>query len=699
MMATGSGTTRRPLRALAALAAAAALAAMLAAAAAPAATITWTGGAADKLWSSAGNWSGAPANQDIRFENAGTSGTAGVVTSIVDATTTINSLHFRNYADHTVDPNSNYHTVQVNNGVTLNVTSYLRVGDSGNSRTTWTRIEGAGSLNVNAPAGNIDVDYNGTYWQYHPSELDLSGLASFTANVAQLRLGPSNPYASISPYATLRLSPDSSITADAVVVSGGQHNYGYLYLNEDTTIHTDTISVAQGGYRRGYIYFASGLTDPALEIRGKVGGSSRADLLIADGASGKGTMATVDFTGGAVDALLGHVAIAVTDGGTQGWEVDADATLTLADGVIDANTVVIGQAVPTTNNGRSANGTLNINGGTFRAGTLTLGDFQAGAGAVGSYGVRATVNLAGGTLQVGTLRGGDEAGATPTRTFNWSAGTIQNAAGADATITDEVPLVLKTAGAHSFNADADRTITVESVVKDDTGAAGLTKLGDGTLRLNAANTYRGGTAINDGTLLVGHANALGTTGAIAVATGATLAVAPGVTFAQHSRVAWAAGATLGGGGVYATGGAWTVPGGVSLSPGLSIDTLTLDAGGAPVVLGPTSTLRMDLADDPDSDLLRVLGSLDLGGATLSLHGTALLGHWYTLVEATSLTGEFGAVDFSALDGVGGYDLRAEQGRLEVLLAGPQAAAEIPEPASAALLLSGVVALGLRRRRR
>ena len=55
----------------------------------------------------------------------------------------------------------------------------------------------------------------------------------------------------------------------------------------------------------------------------------------------------------------------------------------------------------------------------------------------------------------------------------------------------------------------NQTATISARVA---GTNGLAKLGSGRLLLSGNNTYSGGTTVNDGTLIVGHANGLGTGG-------------------------------------------------------------------------------------------------------------------------------------------------------------------------------------------
>ena len=71
-------------------------------------------------------------------------------------------------------------------------------------------------------------------------------------------------------------------------------------------------------------------------------------------------------------------------------------------------------------------------------------------------------------------------------------------------------------------------LQIDSVIQHYNGSspAVLTKTGAGVLRLNGANTYADGTAINAGTIVLGPSGTLGNVGAIGIANGATLDVRP-----------------------------------------------------------------------------------------------------------------------------------------------------------------------------
>jgi fibronectin-binding autotransporter adhesin len=89
-----------------------------------------------------------------------------------------------------------------------------------------------------------------------------------------------------------------------------------------------------------------------------------------------------------------------------------------------------------------------------------------------------------------------------------SGGTLEGAAGQDLIVNQ-----FNTAG----------QLTIGSTIADNTTATALTKSGGGTLLLNSANTFTGGTRINAGTLMMGNDAALGGPSAgLALATGGTL---------------------------------------------------------------------------------------------------------------------------------------------------------------------------------
>ncbi len=168
----------------------------------------------------------------------------------------------------------------------------------------------------------------------------------------------------------------------------------------------------------------------------------------------------------------------------------------------------------------------------------------------------------------------------------------------------------------------------------------LVKQGPGTLTLSGENRYEGGTAVMDGVLLVSNTSGSGTgSGDVVVHPGATL------------------------GGTGNVGGPVVVDAGGTISPGSSPGALSVGrAGGSGVQLAAGSTLRVELAGPaPGSgyDQLKVRGSLDLGGSTLSLSRTyapAVNDPPLVLVDndgTDPILGQFAGLPEGALINVGG----------------------------------------------
>ncbi|MCE9556727.1 MAG: choice-of-anchor D domain-containing protein [Planctomycetes bacterium] len=179
-------------------------------------------------------------------------------------------------------------------------------------------------------------------------------------------------------------------------------------------------------------------------------------------------------------------------------------------------------------------------------------------------------------------------------------------------------------------------VTLSGIISENSSSGAnkgsLTKSGTGAYLLTGNNTYSGGSSINDGTLIVGHANALGTAGTISVASGAILAVDSGTTFTR--TVTLNSGAILAGIGTYTPGGTLNLASGRHVVPGVnSIGTLSI---GNSTTFNGGSFLDIEFSGS-SADSLLVTGTLDTTAAnTLALSGTAT-GGFYTLATATSLS--------------------------------------------------------------
>jgi len=122
----------------------------------------------------------------------------------------------------------------------------------------------------------------------------------------------------------------------------------------------------------------------------------------------------------------------------------------------------------------------------------------------------------------------------------------------------------------TFTVGASKGLTFTNVISN----GGIIKSGTGTLTLSSANTYTGGTTIKDGTVVLGNANALGTSGTITLGdtiTGATLKLA-GLTFARPMTIAAGTG-TVGIGGQAAN-----LTAAITLNRGISLSSVNVSGG-------------------------------------------------------------------------------------------------------------------------
>ncbi|NMX68853.1 transporter [Pseudomonas sp. WS 5111] len=166
------------------------------------------------------------------------------------------------------------------------------------------------------------------------------------------------------------------------------------------------------------------------------------------------------------------------------------------------------------------------------------------------------------------------------------------------------------------------------------GSGTLAKLDSGTLVLNAANGYTGGTALNGGTLVVGNNNALGS-GVLTAANGTTLASNSAVTLGNNALLNGAM--TVGG------ASALTLDGVVSGNGSLvKIGASSLTLNGVNTYSGGTSLNAGQLTLGNNAALgsgaLSVGGAAQLDGSSaLQLANAIALGGQLTLLGSHDLT--------------------------------------------------------------
>ncbi len=364
------------------------------------------------------------------------------------------------------------------------------------------------------------------------------------------------------------------------------------------------------------------------------------------------------------------------------WSVDSSENLTLTGDISTTHSFgKAGTGLVVLSGANNTWGTLvQLNGGVLRpetasamptsnirfggsGGVLELtpvtGDFTNSVGSSAGQ-VQWNNNSGGGFSAHGGDRFVNLGGASAPLTWNWNSfvGNTSalrlNSVHADSVIEFQNPIDLRSSNENTLwrtvyvddNPNSTNDYAVMSgLISNSVASRGLIKLGPGKLVLTGDNTYTLGAQIQEGTLMAGHANALGTAGTITVSSNATLAVGQSVTFAPGTRtMTFDTGAILAGQGTYDKAGSWTTPAGLILKPGLPSGVLTVDMGGA----GETLTLGADNAlqaviqsDGVTTGKLVVDGALDISAvsARLVVSGTTPASD-IVLAEALSLTGTF-----------------------------------------------------------
>ncbi|WP_052129416.1 autotransporter-associated beta strand repeat-containing protein [Sphingomonas sp. 35-24ZXX] len=248
-----------------------------------------------------------------------------------------------------------------------------------------------------------------------------------------------------------------------------------------------------------------GNSGPALNGAGQSNGG--------DGITGSNLTLVVGGSVSAGTGVFGRANAVSFTGGTNVLEILSGSTF--------LGNVVASSAADTLRLGGTANGTFDASLISSSAQFRNFGVYEKIGTSTwtltGSTSAATPWAINGGTLSISS----DGAlGASGPISFN--GGTLVTTAG----FTSARNITLN-AGGGTISPATATSLTLSGIIG---GAGALTKGGAGTLVLSGANTYSGGTTVNEGTLIAAHNAALGTAdGGTSVANFATLAVQGGLT--------------------------------------------------------------------------------------------------------------------------------------------------------------------------
>lgn len=406
-------------------------------------------------------------------------------------------------------------TIQIGAGKKLTVNNNVTIGYAADSTSKLT-LTGSGEFAVVKSGGEFRVGGNVASGTSSLATLDMSGLTTFSANLGttgKFIVGDNyTANSSGSGNSTLILAANSTITAASLLVdhaaSTSIQTMTVKLGSGTNTINVDTLNVgASASNMRASGKMEFNTSTGTLKLRGSDTTGKTATVNVGNNpTSMSGTItALMDLNGHNVDLLMGNLNIARKNGGNGG----SNATFQMNQGTLIVDTVTIGS--------RTATGTGNPTGNFYIGGgnvTLNTGMTLGAATAAGT--ASANFSITGGTVTFGAASTGIAKGAT--------TGTVVSAIILNGGTLDLGGKNIGSSGAGVIDSLTLSSGTLKNVAEIN-GGGSISKGTAGTLTLDGTNTWTGGTAVTDGTLIAARVSALPgqtTSGKITVAAAKTL---------------------------------------------------------------------------------------------------------------------------------------------------------------------------------
>lgn len=564
----------------------------------------------------------------------------------------------------------------------------LTVGrDNGTGRTAQLIVDSGASIAM-ALADNVYIGakIDGNCRSNTVGILDASAASGFSMNIVNSLIMGANFTSSGTgtPKGILKLPFNSTITAGLSIylgISRGDANgiKNQISLGGGTCNISTPVFIVGSDESVGIVNFST--PGGTLKLQGI--GTGRCNLSITKNEHIDG-LSAFDMTGGTTVAYLDTLLIGQKIYGGNATAAGTFTTGISADNSLDINSLQLGLV---SGNGGTGSGMFDMNGGTMRIGSVSM---AANTGS-GSATANGTLNINGGTVTLAgdIVRGGT---GTSTATLNLKGGTLDM-------------------GGHSIGAAAWQinNVVLESGtlknVAEINGGAALAKTGTGVLTLSGTNGFSGGISVNAGTLVISNPAAAGS-GPITLAGGQLsasggLVLQAGQSFTGQGRID---GNISSDGNIVATGSGLEIHGTLSgntsatgkvsvfgaVSPGHSpglMNYADLDASNADILMelgGRTA--------GTEYDQIRVSGTLTVGGAlTVALYNAfdPQNGDVFHLFDGT-ISGQFSSVNLPGLDTGLSWNTSSLYSSGDISVT--------PEPATVSLLTLGGLAMLIRRRK-